>query len=295
MRFTDCVRGTLTLADGAWGTELLSLGARIDECLDAWNLTAPDRVRQVAENYVSAGARIILTNTFRSNSFSLAHYGLQDQCDAINRSGVRISREAAGTSAMVFASIGPTGEQHSTRGVSHTELHRTFSQQARALASETPDAILIETMTDLEEARIAAAAALATNLPTIVSFVFVSREDGLRTAAGSTPEQAATVLASEGVHGVGANCCDLHESIAICRRLAAASPLPIWIKPNSGVPELIHGRAHYKTTPQEFATAAGDLSDAGATFLGGCCGTTPEFTRVLARQPVFRRALAHDY
>jgi methionine synthase I (cobalamin-dependent) len=282
MRFTDCVRGTLTLADGAWGTELLSLGGRIDECLDAWNLTAPDRVRQVAENYVWAGARIILTNTFRANSFSLAHYRLQDQCDAINRSGVRISREAAGTSAMVFASIGPSGGRPSTRGVSHPQLRKTFSQQARALAAESPDAILIETMTDLEEARIAAAAALATNLPTIVSFVFVSGEDGVRTPGGNTPEQVAAVLGSEGVHGMGANCCGLRESIAICAQLAAASPLPIWIKPNSGVPKLIHGVAHYKTTPQEFATAARDLSDAGATFLGGCCGTTPECIRVLA-------------
>jgi methionine synthase I (cobalamin-dependent) len=285
MRFGNCLRGTTTLADGAWGTEIQKLGAELGACIDEWNLTKPELVRQVAESYVQAGSRVILTNTFRANCVSLAPYGLQGQVEAINRAAVKISRQAASDSAMVFASMGPSGKMLLTKEVNAEQLRDAFSQQARALALEGPDALLIETMTDLAEARIAAAAALETRLPVIVSMVFDSGKNRDRTIMGTTPEQAATALTSDGVHGIGANCglgiCDF---IPVCRRLAAATTLPIWIKPNAGLPEMIGGVAKYKTTPAEFAASAQELVEAGATFLGGCCGTTPEFIRVLAQQ-----------
>jgi 5-methyltetrahydrofolate--homocysteine methyltransferase len=285
MRFQDCLRGSITLSDGAWGTEFQRLGAQLGACTDEWNITHPDLVAQVAESYVLAGSCVILTNTFRSNSISLALYGLHDQCDELNRSGVRLSRQAAANSALVFASIGPSGKMLLTKEVTADQLKSAFSQQARALASEGPDAILIETMTDLAEARIAAAAALETQLPVVVSFVFDSGKHRDRTIMGTTPEQVATTLTSEGVHAIGANCgLGIREFIPVCQRLAAASPLPIWIKPNAGLPEMVGGIARYKTTPAEFAKSAGALLEAGATFLGGCCGTTPEFVRALAQQ-----------
>ena len=285
MIFSDCTRGTLTLTDGAWGTEFQRLGAQLGECTDLWNLTKPELVRQVAESYVLAGSRVILTNTFRANSISLAHYGLQDQCVAINCAGVSASRQAANGRAMVFASLGPSGKMLMTKDVSREQLRAAFSQQATALASEHPDALLIETMTDIEEARIAAAAALETGLPVVVSFVFDSGKNKDRTMMGATPEQVSSALVSDGVHGIGANCgVGIRESISVCHRLASASALPIWIKPNAGLPELIAGVPTYRTSPEEFASSAQRLRDAGATFLGGCCGCTPEFIRVLARQ-----------
>jgi|SRR5271165_6377049 len=288
MRFTDCLRGTTTLTDGAWGTEFQKLGAVLGACMDEWNLTHPELVRQVAESYVQAGSRVILTNTFRANPISLTPYCLQDRSEAINRAAVRISRQAAGNSALVFASIGPSGKMLLTKEVTEEQLEEAFTQQARALAEEGPDAILIETMTDLAEARIAAAAALETRLPVIVSLVFDSGKNRDRTIMGITPEQAATALTSDGVHAIGANCgLGIRDFIPVCKRLAAASPLPIWIKPNAGLPEMISGVAQYKTTPAEFAASARELSEAGATFLGGCCGTTPEFIRALAQNPVF--------
>lgn len=288
MRFADCVRGTMTLSDGAWGTEFQKLGATLGACLDEWNLSKPNLVRQVAEGYVLAGSRVILTNTFRANPISLSPYGLQDRFEAINRAAVRISRQAAGNSALVFASIGPSGKMLLTREVTAEQLHEAFSRQAHALAAEGPDAILIETMADLAEARIAAAAALQTRLPVIVSFVFDSGKNRDRTIMGTTPEQVAAALTSEGVHAIGANCgLAIRDFIPICKRLAAASPLPIWIKPNAGLPEMIDGVAHYKTTPADFAASAKELFTAGATFLGGCCGTTPAFIRELDRLPVF--------
>jgi 5-methyltetrahydrofolate--homocysteine methyltransferase len=289
MRFGDCLRGTAMLTDGAWGTELQKLGVELGACIDEWNLTKPELVRRVAESYVRAGSRVILTNTFRANCISLAPYGLQGQVEGVNREAVKISRQAAGDSAMVFASIGPSGKMLLTKEVNAEQLRDAFSQQARALASEGPDALLIETMTDLAEARIAAAAALETGLPVVVSLVFDSGKNRDRTIMGTTPEQAATALTSDGVHGIGANCgLGIRDFIPVCRRLAAATQLPIWIKPNAGLPEMIGGVAQYRTTPAEFAASAQELVEAGATFLGGCCGTTPEFIRTFAQQPVFR-------
>lgn len=289
MRFADCLRGTMTLSDGAWGTEFQKLGAALGACLDEWNLSKPELVHQVADSYVQAGSRVILTNTFRANPISLSPYGLQDRVQAINRAAVKISKHAAGNSALVFASIGPSGKMLLTKEVTVEQLRDAFSRQAHALAAEGPDAILIETMTDLTEARIAAAAALQTGLPVIVSFVFDSGKNRDRTIMGTTPEQVATTLTNDGVHAIGANCglgiCDF---IPLCKRLAAASSLPIWIKPNAGLPEMIGGVARYKTTPAEFAASAQELFEAGATFLGGCCGTTPDFIRVLGQLPVFR-------
>jgi 5-methyltetrahydrofolate--homocysteine methyltransferase len=284
MRFGDCARGTTTLADGAWGTELQKLGAGLGACSDEWNLTKSELVRQVAESYVQAGSRVILTNTFRANSLALSAYGLQPQLAAINGAGVKISRAAAGKSAMVFASMGPSGKLLLTKEVTTQQLSETFSEQARALAEEGPDALLIETLTDLTEARIAAAAALETGLPVIVSMVFDSGKNRDRTMMGVTPEQAATALTGDGVQGIGANCgLGIREFIPVCKRLAEATSLPIWIKPNAGLPEMVDGVARYKTTPEEFAKSAAELIAAGATFLGGCCGTSPEFIRELAR------------
>ena len=289
MNFTDCVRGTLTLADGAWGTELQKLGAPLGACLDEWNLLKPELVCQVAESYVQAGSKVILTNTFRANPISLAPHGLDGQCAAINSTGVKISRGAAGREALVFASIGPSGKMLVTKEVTPEQLHEAFSAQAHALAEESPDALLIETMIDVTEAKIAAAAALETGLPVIVSFVYDSGKNRDRTIMGATPEQVASALVSEGVHGIGANCgVGAREYVAICKRLVAACRLPIWIKPNAGLPKIVGRVAKYKTTPEEFAEAAREFANAGATFVGGCCGTSPDFIRALARDAAFR-------
>ncbi|MGB9435908.1 MAG: homocysteine S-methyltransferase family protein [Candidatus Acidiferrum sp.] len=292
MRFADCVRGSITISDGAWGTEFQHLGAQLGECIDEWNLTKPELVRQVAESYVQAGSRVILTNTFRANPISLAQYGLQGQCAAINRAGVKASRQAAGTSALVFASMGPSGKMLLNREISREQLRDAFFQQATALAAEGPDAILIETMTDVKEACIAAAAALTTQLPVVVSFVFDSGKDTNHTILGATPEQVSAVLTREGVHAIGANCgSGIREFIPICKRLAAVSALPVWIKPNAGLPEMVAGTAVYKITPEEFAVSSQELREAGATFLGGCCGTTPAFIRALAGHPAMQNRM----
>lgn len=272
------------LADGGWGTELQKRGLAGGECPDRWNLTEPARVADVARSYAEAGSRVILTNTFRANRVSLAGYGLADQAAAINRAGARLSREGAGGRALVFASIGPTGKMLAADEIGGDEILAAFREQALALAEGGADALLIETMSDPAEAALALDAALATGLPVIVSFAFDTGRNKDRTMTGATPEHAARQMEERGAHAVGANCgVGIAEYVPVCRRLRAATGLPLWIKPNAGLPEIEEGRAVYRTSPERFAASIPALAEAGANFIGGCCGTDPDFIRAAAR------------
>jgi methionine synthase I (cobalamin-dependent) len=272
------------LTDGAWGTQLQARGLPIGDFPDSWNLEHPARVLEVAQAYVAAGSQIILTNTFGSNRLRLAETPWAHKIAEINHNGVALSRQAAGTKARVFASIGPTGKMLVAGDTTTAELQAVYEEQADALASASPDALVVETMSDLEEAQIAVAAACRTSLPVVACMVFDTGKDRDRTMMGITPEEAAQALAAAGAAVVGANC---GQGIAafepICRRLRAASQLPIWIKPNAGMPEMVGGHTVYRTSAVEFASHGVALVAAGASFLGGCCGTTPEFIRELAR------------
>ena len=268
------------ITDGAWGTQLQALGLSSGECPDAWNLTHPDLVERVASMYVEAGSKVILTNTFRSNRIALESYGLAAKTQELNKAGVSISRKAAGTRAKVFASMGPSGKILMSGDVTEEELASAFAEQAQALAAAGADAIVIETMSDLAEAKLAVAASRATGLTVVASMVFDSGKDHDRTMMGATPEQVASELVAAGADVIGANCgLGIEGYIPICKRLRAATDRPIWIKPNAGLPELINGKIIYNTTPEHFADQTRHLRDAGATFIGGCCGTSPAFIR----------------
>jgi 5-methyltetrahydrofolate--homocysteine methyltransferase len=275
--------GGPVLTDGAWGTQLQDRGLQAGECPDAWNLLYPERVEEVARAYVEAGSQVILTNTFRANRLALERYGLAERTADINRAGVEISRRAAAGKALVFASIGPSGRMLVAGEITEDELVATFREQARALAEAGADAIVVETMADLTEARLAVTAALETGLPVVASMVFDSGRNKDRTMMGVTPEQAARELSAVGAHVIGANCGQgIAGYVEICRRLHAATDRPIWIKPNAGLPEMVEGKAIYRVTPAEFASYVPALLEAGASFVGGCCGTTPDFIRAIA-------------
>ena len=281
--FEELLATAPVLTDGAWGTEMQARGLQAGDCPDEWNLSHPERVEQVARAYVEAGSRIILTNTFGANRIMLARHGLAEKVQDINRAGVEISRRAAVGSARVFASMGPCGKLLFAEEVSAEEVSQAFEEQARALADAGADAIVIETMSDPAEAKLAVAAAAATGLPVVACMTFDSGREHDRTMMGTTPEEAARVLSDGGADVVGANCGQGAEGyIAICKRLRAVTDLPLWMKPNAGLPELLDGRLHYSETPQSFAGQAKALVAAGASFIGGCCGTSPEFIRELA-------------
>jgi methionine synthase I (cobalamin-dependent) len=272
--------GGLLITDGAWGTELQARGLPPGTIPDAWNLTHPEQVEEVARAYAEAGSQIILTNTFRANTVAMK--GVHDaEIDAINRAGVMLSRRAAGQ-ALVFASIGPTGKMLVSGEMSREQASAAFVAQSRSLASAGADALLVETMSDIEEARLAVEAARRTGLPVIVSFAFDSGKNKDRTMMGSTPEAVAVAMAEAGADAVGANCGVGIEHVApICQRLRAASDLPIWIKPNAGLPTIEGPAIRYGASAEFFASHYAALRQAGAAFLGGCCGSTPEFIRAL--------------
>lgn len=270
------------VTDGAWGTQLQARGLEVGACPDAWNDSHPDAVEEVARAYVDAGSQVILTNTFGANRIVLAGHGLEDQAPHLNRLGAQISRRAAGNSCHVFGSIGPSGKMLMTGEVTEEELHVAFREQAMALAAGGAVGLVVETMSDLAEACIALSAARETGLPVISCMLFDSGAEKDRTMMGQTPEACAETLTASGAKGIGANCGQGIEAyVPICRRLSAATSLPVWIKANAGLPEIVDGRTEYRATPESFAAHASALVEAGASFLGGCCGTHPGFVRAL--------------
>ncbi|MHB8970801.1 MAG: homocysteine S-methyltransferase family protein [Pirellulaceae bacterium] len=273
------------VTDGAWGTQLQAQGLPSGACPDQWNLSHPDIVEQVPRSYLEAGSQIVLTNTFRANRISLASYNLADRVVEINREGVRISRRAAGTQARVFASIGPTGKMLMAGEVSEDELRAAFAEQAEALAEAGAEALVIETMAELEEVELAVAAARCTGLPIIACVVFDSGANHDRTMMGVTPEQAAQRLTAAGVDVVGANCGQgIAGYVDICRRMRSATDRPLWIKANAGLPDIVDGQVVYRTSPAQFASYGPALLAAGAQFVGGCCGTSPAYIAALCKE-----------
>jgi 5-methyltetrahydrofolate--homocysteine methyltransferase len=280
----NLIKGGPVLTDGSWGTQIMKRGLQPRESPDSWNLTHPEKVEEVAREYVDAGSRIILTNTFGANRYVLGKFGLADKVVEINIKGVEISKKAAGTRAYVFASMGPSGKLLLTKDVTENDLMQAFEEQAQAIAKAAPDAIVVETMMDLAEARIAATAARQTGLPVIACLVFDSGKLKDRTMMGNTPEQVVEVLSRIGVDALGANCGQGIEGfIPICKRMHAATELPLWMKPNAGLPERVEGQVVYRTTAQEFVSFVPELVQAGATFIGGCCGTEQAFIREIGK------------
>jgi len=272
------------VTDGAWGTELQARGLGSGDFPDAWNLTHPERVEEVARAYVAAGSQIILTNTFGANRLRLGGHAMADRVTEMNRAGVEISWRAAGGWARVFASVGPSGKLLMTGETTEDELSAVFAEQASALAQAGADAIVVETMADLAEARLAVAAVRATGLPVVACMVFDSGKDKDRTMMGATPEQVAEALTTAGADVIGANCgLGIAGFAAIGKRLRAATDRPIWLKPNAGLPQFVDGRAIYATTPEQFVAHVPELIKAGASFIGGCCGSSPAFIQAIVR------------
>jgi 5-methyltetrahydrofolate--homocysteine methyltransferase len=279
------------VTDGAWGTEMQKRGLSVGTYPDAWNLTNPGLVEDVARSYVAAGSEVILTNTFGANRIALGRQGLADQVVDINRSGARISKRAAGGKALVFGSIGPTGAMLLMGEVTEEDMLSAFREQAQGLAEGGADGIVIETMADLAEAKIALQSARETLLPVVVSMTFDTGPAKDRTMMGVTPEQAARELSLAGADVVGANCGQGIEGYpAIACRLCDAADKPVWLKPNAGLPELVEGKAVYRTSAEMFAESIPELLEAGVAFLGGCCGTNPDFVRAIRRAAENRRA-----
>lgn len=277
------------ILDGATGSNLMAKGMPMGICPEAWIYEHKEAIVSLQKEYVAAGTRILYAPTFTANRIKLEEYGEQERLEELNRAMVRYSREAAQGKALVAADLTMTGQQLYPLGEMQFEtLVDVYKEQLRAILKEDVDLIVVETMMSLQECRAALLACKETcDLPVMVSLTY--NEDG-RTLYGTTPTIAMVVLQSMGADAVGINCSTGPEDmLELVKEMAACGDVPILVKPNAGMPELENGETVYKMTPEMFADACEKLLDAGASFIGGCCGTTPKHIEALAQRATGRQ------
>ena len=268
--------------DGAMGTMLQEGGLKPGGCPELMNLEQPDVVQKIHESYIEAGATMIETNTFGASALKLNHYGLEDRVKEINEAAVKIAREASKGRAKIVGSLGPTGRFIVPLGdLEFEDAYQSFYEQAETLADAGADYLLFETCIDIQEMRAGLLAAKdATSLPIICQLSY--SEDG-RTVTGTDPQTAAITLEALGADIIGVNCSlGPKELVPIVKTLAENCSVPISVLPNAGMPRLENGRTIFPMGPEEFASWGAKLVAAGATYLGGCCGTTPAHIKALA-------------
>jgi len=280
--FREAMRSLLVF-DGAMGSLLYERGVFVTQNFEQLNVTRPDVVRKIHEDYVTAGAQVIETNTFGANSFRLDRHGLGDQVRVYNVAGARLAREVAGADVWVGGSVGPTGLVPGVATKAELDLtFATFAEQAAALVEGGADVLMLETFRHLEEMRIAIEAArqASPDTPIVATMTFDPTET---VADGSTPEHVAAMLRDWGADGIGVNCGDGPQiALAIVERMRGAG-LPLCVQPNAGLPRTVDGRLLYMATPEYFDVFARRTIQIGATMVGGCCGTTPEHVRWMAK------------
>lgn len=273
------------VSDGAWGTLLQKKGLQPGECPELWNINKPDSVLEIAKSYIDAGADMIETNSFGGNAFKLQHYGLESRAFEINKAAAELSRKGAGTK-IVLGSIGPTGKMLVMGDVTEEELYNAFKEQAKGLEAGGADALIVETMSDIDEARIAIKACLEnTSCEVICTFTFEKTDEKVyHTMMGVSPTQMVEELSKTGVAVLGANCGNgINDMIGIIEEMRTVNAsIPLLVHANAGAPVYKDGQTVFPESPEHMAHIVGKLAQAGANIIGGCCGTTPEHIRQLA-------------
>ena len=288
-QFADIFSDRPVLADGAMGTVLYARGIFINRCYDELNLSDPNLILSIHEEYLQAGAEILETNTFGANRFRLTRHGLASKVAEINAAGVKLARQAvdhlqekqAGT-AYVAGSIGPLGVRLEPLGKTGLdEARAAFAEQIRALADAGVDLLIIETMPALNEAREALLAAEET-APQLPVLVMVTVDDESNCLDGSSPQQAAALLTEWGAGAIGVNCSTGPSTVLTAiEAMRSSTTLPLAAMPNAGMPRAIEGRNIYLCSPEYMASFARKAIAAGAQIVGGCCGTTPNHIRAM--------------
>ena len=277
----------IMVSDGAWGTLLHGKGLKAGECPEAWNLTHPEEVYAIAESYIEAGADMIKTNSFGGSVFKLGRFGFGDKVFELNKVAAQISRKAAGNK-FVIGSVGPTGKILMMEEVTAEEMYAAFKEQAMGLEAGGADAILIETMSDIDEMLIALKAAKeATSLEVFCTMTFERMLSGdYRTMMGVSPAGMVKKLVAAGADMVGANCGNGIAGMAdIVREIRqVACDIPVLVHANAGMPVYSDGETVFPESPAEMASLVKEIVNAGANVVGGCCGTTPEHIRMIKKE-----------
>ncbi len=268
--------GRVHVMDGAMGTVLYARGMFVNVCYDELNLTHPALVRGVHETYLRAGAEIIETNTFGANPVKLSGYGLDEQTEAINRAAALLACEAAGESASVIGSIGPLGIRIEPFGpTGRDEATAFFGRQVTGLIEGGVHGFILETFSDLDELRSAFAAVRERSALPIFALTTVDEKGS--TTYGTEPERIAAILSDMGADVIGLNC-SVGPAVMLdaLERMAEVAERPLAALPNAGLPRLVGDRKIYLSSPEYMANYAVRMIEAGARFVGGCCGTTED-------------------
>jgi 5-methyltetrahydrofolate--homocysteine methyltransferase len=280
--------GEVLVADGATGTNYQQLGLGLGVPPEEWVMDEPQNVITLHRQFVAAGSDLILTCSFGGTHLRMRDSKYADCAPAVNRRAAQLARDAAAMREGVYVggSMGPTGMLCEPFGeLTHQAAVETFAEQAAALTEGGVDFLLLETFFALEEATAAIEGVKqASALPLIVSF---SYDQGTRTMMGLRPSQVLEAIVPLGVVAIGANCgktldamMDVLNELVACRG-AMTTPLPLWIKPNAGLPRMIDDVATYDVMPEDMGAYAARFVQAGAQIVGGCCGNTPEHVRAI--------------
>jgi 5-methyltetrahydrofolate--homocysteine methyltransferase len=270
----------ILLIDGGMGTQLQQAGLVPGSCGDAWNLEEPQKILALHRKYAEAGADCLTTNTFSASPLNLDRRGRKNDYDAINRAGAELAREALGSSGFVLGDLGPFGGFLEPLG-EHTEaeLVENFAAQTRSLLAGGVEAIIIETMTALDEARAALLGAREGGAEfVIVTLAYDKVGDGFKTMMGVDPQATCEALEPLKPDVIGCNCGSgmvIADYVQLVRQFREAIELPLIVQPNAGLPELVNDKVIYREPPEEMAAHVAELVAAGAKMIGGCCGTTP--------------------
>jgi 5-methyltetrahydrofolate--homocysteine methyltransferase len=276
----------LFMLDGAMGTLLMQSGIKPGSSMILANIEQGQIVAGIHKSYIDAGSDAVITNTFSANPYALKKYNLSDRVAEINKAAARLARQAAGDEKYVLGNLGPTGDFLEPVGaLKPAEVLVAYMKQVQALLEAEVDGIIIETMTAVDEIKIAIQAVKKTNpqMPVFASMSFDPAAKSFRTPMGIDVSTAVSAMVDAGADYIGFNCGTIpigdyerlaSEFVAISRALGENRP--VYAEPNAGLPTLEEGKVYYGLQPDDFAVSMLDLYHTGVHIIGGCCGTTPD-------------------
>jgi len=281
----------LFFLDGGMGSQLIARGVDAGDSNDCLNIKLPEVVKAIHADYFSSGSDAVITNTFGGNAISLARHGHADKAAILNKTAAEIARQAASQDRYVIGDIGPCGDFLEPLGqVRPDQLKAAFSEQALALAAGGVDGFIIETMTAIDEIIIAVDTVKSvSDLPIFLSLAYDDTGDGFKTMMGVSPADIVDRLGDSGIAALGFNCGSLDMAgyiklTEIYAELLSGSEIKLLAEPNAGRPQLIDDKVAYNLSPKNFAIETQRIHDAGASIIGGCCGTGPKHIKAMAKR-----------